>query len=559
MRSHRITRGIPRAGARSLFKGAGYTDEDLKKPLIGIASAQTNLFPGHMHMDSIAEAVSTGIWANGGMPVTFNTIAICDGIANGNPGMKFSLPSRQIIADSVEAMVEAHGFDALVLIGGCDKITPGMLMGACRVNIPTIMVNAGAMLAARHKGKKIDVVEVGKAIGAISHNMMAQEEFDLIENIAAPTCGTCAGMFTANSMAVMTEVLGISLPENGTIPAVYAARTRLAKATGKQIMEMLEKDIKPSDIITEKSLKNAVAVDMLIGCSTNTTLHLPAIAHELGIKIGFEDFDRVSRYVPNIVRLSPAGSHYIEDLHEAGGMSALMKVAMDAGYFDGSTLTVTGKTHAEVICNSPVLNDEVIRPIHDPYMKEGGLAILKGNLAPIGAVVKTSAVHESQYQFRGRARVYDSEREAGYAVENGMIAKGDIIVIRYEGPKGGPGMQEMVNIPLYLLGAGLGRDVALITDGRFSGATAGAAIGHVSPEAASGGPLALVEEGDMISFDIPNRTLTLEVDEAVLETRKNNWVPPVSKISTGYAARYSEHVGPVSDGAVLMPLTGKTV
>jgi len=553
MKSHKSIRGITRSAARGLYKGAGYTDEDLNKPIIGIASAQNNLFPGHMHLDSIADAVSAGVWANGGTPVTFNTIAICDGIANGNPGMKFSLPSRHIIADSVEAMAESHCLDALVLIGGCDKITPGMLMGAFRVNVPTIMVNAGAMLAGRHKGEKIDVVDLGKAIGAAYNNMMSEEELFQIENSAAPTCGSCAGMFTANSMAVMTEVLGIALPGNGTIPAVYSERIRLAKETGKQVMELVKKDIKPSDIVTTTTLKNAVIVDMLIGCSTNTTLHLPAIAHELGLEVTFDDFDAASKTTPNIVQLSPAGRHYIEDLHEAGGMSAIMKVALDGQLFDGSTMTVTGKTHAELLKDSRVLNSEVIRPINNPYLKEGGLAILKGNLAPLGCVIKTSAVHESQYTFRGRARVFDSEREAGIAVENKNIVKGDILVIRYEGPKGGPGMQEMVNIPLFLAGAGLGKDIALVTDGRFSGATAGASIGHVSPEAAVGGPLALVVEGDMISFDIPNRTITLEIDDQVLEKRQMNWTPPAPKVTKGYIARFADHVGPAATGALLEP------
>lgn len=555
MRSDLSKTGVTRSGARSLFKGAGFTDEDLAKPIIGIASAQTDLFPGHMHMDSIADAVSKGIWANGGLPVTFNTIAICDGIANGNPGMKYSLPSRHLIADSVEAMVEAHNLDALVLIGGCDKITPGMLMAACRVNIPTIIVNSGAMLAGKHKGKKIDVVDVDRAIGARYNNLMSQEEFMAIENAAAPTCGTCAGMFTANSMAVMTEVLGLALPGNGSIPAVYAARTRLAKETGKKIMELYKDDLKPSDIITRKTLINAIIIDMLIGCSTNTTLHLPAIAHELGIEINFEDFDKASKIAPNIVRLSPAGRHYMEDFHEAGGMSAVMKIALDAGMFDGSTMTVSGVTHGELVKNSVVLDEDVIRSIENAYMTDGGLAILRGNLAPEGSVVKTAAVHESQRVFRGPARVFNSERESGEAVEAGIIKKGDIMVIRYEGPKGGPGMQEMVMVPLFLAGAGLGHDVALVTDGRFSGATAGATIGHISPEAAVGGPIALIEEGDIISYDIPNRTITLEVDEDVLAERRKNWVAPTPHLTTGYVARYAEHVGSVSKGAVLEPIS----
>ena len=409
------------------------------------------------------------------------------------------------------------------------------------------------MLAGKHKGKKIDVVDVGKAIGATYYNQMSEEELLEIEDSAAPTCGTCAGMFTANSMAVMTEVLGIALPGNGTIPAVYAERTRLAKKTGKKIMELLEKEVKPSDIITKTTLKNAIIIDMMIGCSTNTTLHLPAIAHELGIEIDFSDFDEASKIAPNIVRLSPAGRHYIEDLNEAGGMSAVMKVALDAGLFDGSTQTVSGMTHGELVKNSNILNEEVIRPIDQAYMKDGGLAILKGNLAPLGSVVKTAAVHKSQLTFRGPARVFNSERESGEAVEKGLINKGDVMVIRNEGPKGGPGMQEMVLVPLFLAGAGLGHEVALITDGRFSGATPGAAIGHVSPEAASGGPLAFVEEGDIISYDIPNRTITLEVDETILEARKSSWTPPTPGITTGYVARYADHVGPVSRGAVLEP------
>ncbi len=550
-RSDVVVKGLPRAGARALYKGAGFSDDDLKKPIIGIASAQTNLFPGHMHLDSIAKAVSEGIWEAGGMPVTFNTIGICDGIANGHSGMKYSLPSRHLIADSVEAMVEAHALDALVLIGACDKITPGMMMAAARIDIPSIFVNGGPMLASKHKGKKIDVVEVAKGIGAATVGKMSKEELFELEEKGAPTCGSCQGMFTANSMGVMTEVLGWALPGNGTIPAVFSERIRLARATGKKILELFKNDLKPSDIINRETLINAINIDMLIGCSTNTTLHLPALGYELGIEINFDDFDAASKKMPNICRLSPAGTHYMEDLHFAGGVSAIIKQAIDAKMFDGSRPSVTGKTIAELTKNALVLDREVIRSIDDPYMNDGGLAVLKGNLAPLGSIVKTSSVHPDQHVFRGRARVFHSERESGEAVQNGLIEKGDIIVIKYEGPKGGPGMQEMVLVPLFLLGAGLGKDVALITDGRFSGATAGAAIGHVSPEAALGGPLAFVEEGDMINFSIPERTIELEVSDEVLFERKKVWKMPVLELKKGYLSRYVDHVGPCSEGAVL--------
>lgn len=551
MRSKAMKEGVIRTGARALMKATGLTDEDIKKPLIGIANSVTNIVPGHMHLDQIEDAVSAGIWAAGGTPMKFNTIAVCDGLANGNTGMKWSLPSREVIADSVEIMVTAHCLDALVLITGCDKITPGMLKAAARLNIPTIVVNGGPMMAGRHKNKNVDLVSLGQALGEALVGKRSSEELTAIENDACPGCGSCAGMFTANSMACMTEILGIGLPGNGTIPAVHAARLRLAKEAGKRIVEMFYEDLKPSDIMTRQTFLNAIAVDMLIGCSTNTALHLPAIAHELGIDITLAEFDKASKGIPNICHISPAGEHYIQDLHEAGGMSALINVAIENGFVDGNPKTVTGKTLGENVEGCRVLDHEVIRPLSNPFVEDGGLAVLWGNLAPEGAIVKTAAVAPEIYKFTGTARVFNSENEASQAVQKGQINKGDFIVIRYEGPKGGPGMQEMVMITAMLGGSGLGKDVALVTDGRFSGASAGASIGHVSPEAALGGPLALVEEGDMIEYDIPNRTLNLLVDDNVLEERKNKWVCPPPKVTNGYLARYAEQVGPVSKGAVL--------
>jgi len=554
-KSDAIVKGVHRAAARALLKGTGLRDKDVYKPIIGIASAQTNLFPGHMHLDQLAKAVSEGVWEAGGTPIIFNTIGICDGMANGQPGMKYSLPSRHLIADSVEAMAEAHCFDALVLVGGCDKITPGMMLGAARVNVPSIFITNGPALASVRNGEKMDIVDVARAMGACATGKISKEELREIEDQGVPTCGGCQGMFTANSMGIMSEVLGWSLPGNGTIPAPYAERLRLARDAGTQVMELFKQDIKPSDIVTKESLRNAVIVDMMIGASTNTTLHLPALAYELGIDMSFDIFDEVSKGIPNIMRLSPAGRYYIEDLHAAGGMSAVIKQAIDGNMFDGTCKSVTLKTMAENVKDSYVKDADVIRSFDNAYSEDGGLAILKGNLAPLGAVVKVSAVHESQHKFTGRARVFNSEFESGEAVRRGEIVKGDILVIRYEGPKGGPGMQEMVLVPLHLQGAGLGTDVALITDGRFSGATAGAAIGHISPEAALGGPLAFVEEGDTISFDIENRSLTLEVSDEILAERKIGWVAPTPTLNKGYVKRYAEHVGPCSHGAVLRPLS----
>lgn len=554
MRSKAMKEGIIRSGARALMKATGLTDEDIKKPLIGIANSATNIVPGHMHLDQIAESVTAGIWAAGGTPLKFNTIAVCDGLANGNEGMKWSLPSRDVIADSVEIMATAHCFDAIVLITGCDKITPGMLIAAGRLNIPTIVVNGGPMMAGRLNKQGMDLCNIGHAIGQALTNQISLEELTAVEDEACPGCGSCAGMFTANSMGCMTEVLGIGLPGNGTIPAVNSARLRLAKEAGKRIVEMFYDDLKPSDIMTRRTFLNAIAIDMLVGCSTNTTLHLPAIAHELGIDISLDEFDKASKKIPNICHITPAGEHFIQDLHEAGGMSALLNVAIGADLVDGSTKTVTGKTLGENVEGCKVLDSEVIRPLDNPFVNDGGLAILRGNLSPEGCVIKTAAVAPEIYTFKGTARVYNSEVEASQAVQKGQIKKGDVIVIRYEGPKGGPGMQEMVMITAMLGGTGLGKDVALVTDGRFSGASAGAAIGHISPEAALGGPLALVEEGDLIEYDIPNRTLKLHVDDSVMEERKKDWVCPAPKITKGYLARYAEQVGSVSKGAVLKPV-----
>ncbi|SHI85613.1 dihydroxyacid dehydratase [Dethiosulfatibacter aminovorans DSM 17477] len=551
MNSKKMKEGTIRAAARALMKATGLTDEQISKPLIGIANSVTNIVPGHMHLKQIGEAVSQGILMAGGTPMEFNAIAVCDGMANGNEGMKWSLPSREVIADSIEIMVTAHQLDAVVMVTGCDKITPGMLMAAARLDIPAIIVNGGPMMAGRFRGKDVDAVAIGDYIGMALTGRCSPDDLEEIENEACPGCGSCAGMFTANSMGCMTEVLGMALPGNGTVPAVHAKRLRLAKESGKRIVEMFHEDLKPSDILTKQTFIDAIAVDMLVGCSTNTALHLPAIAHELGIEISIDEFDKASKEIPNICHLSPSGNHYIQDFDEAGGMSALINLAIESRYVEGITKSVTGKTVKENVKGCRVLNEDVIRPLDNPFVKDGGLAVLWGNLAPEGAVVKTAAVAPEIYEFKGKARVFNSETDASIAVQKGLIEKGDFIVIRYEGPKGGPGMQEMVMITAMLGGSGLGKDVALVTDGRFSGASAGASIGHVSPEAAVGGPLALVEEGDIIEYDIPNRFINLLVSEDVLAERKKNWVCPQPKITSGYLARYAKLVGPTTKGAVL--------
>lgn len=540
-----------RAAARSLLKGAGFTDEEIKKPFIGVVNSWTNIFPGHSHLNQIADAVMSSVSAAGGTPIAFSTIAVCDGLANGQEGMKYSLPSREIIADSIEIIAQAHNLDAMVLIASCDKIIPAMMMAGCRLNIPAILVAGGPMMAGRYHGRDIDIISLGEAVGACVMGNISQDELSAMEDEACPGCGSCAGMFTANSMACMSEVLGIGLPGNGTIPAVHAGRLRLAKEAGRKIMDLYQRNIRPSDIITRPALLNAIVVDMLIGCSTNTTLHLPAIASEFGIDITLKDFDEIGKKTPTICHLSPARPYHIQDLHEAGGISAIIKQGLDAHMLDGCVLTVTGKSLAENVKESQVTDKEAIRPLDNPYLKDGGLAVLWGNLAPLGAVVKSAAVLPDMLKHKGPARVFDSERAAFEAVTGGRIRKGDVVVIRYEGPKGGPGMQEMVMVTAMLAGMGLDGDVALITDGRFSGATRGVSIGHIAPEAYAGGPLALVLEGDIIEIDIKHRALNLHVDTGELEARRKQWTRPAPKINRGYLARYADQVGPVSHGAVL--------
>ena len=546
-----MTVGRFRAPARSLLKAAGFTAEEIGRPFVGVANSWTNAFAGHAHLNQLAEAVSLGITAAGGTAITFSTIAVCDALATGHEGAKYSLPSREVIADSVEIIARAHCLDALVLIASCDKIIPAMMMAAARLNLPAILVAGGPMLAGRHRGRDISVVHLAEASGAAQAGKITPEELLEIENEACPGCGACAGMYTANSMACLSEALGIGLPGNGTIPAVHAGRVRLAKEAGRRVMDLLARDIRPADILTREAFLNAITLDMLIGCSTNTTLHLPAIAAELGIAVDLAVFDEISRRTPNVCRLAPAGAYHLQDLHEAGGISALLNRALQAGLLNGDTPTATGATLAQNVAGHEVRDDEVIRPLAQPYLPDGGLAVLRGYLAPDGAVVKSAAVAPEMFQHRGPARVFDGEREAFQAVAEGRIRKGDVVVVRYEGPKGGPGMQEMVVITTALAGMGLDRDVALVTDGRFSGLTRGGCIGHVSPEAAVGGPLALVEDGDPIEYDIGERTLNLLVGDDVLAGRRERWAGPPARGYKGLLARYAEQVGPAPLGAVL--------
>ncbi|CDZ24229.1 Dihydroxy-acid dehydratase [[Clostridium] cellulosi] len=551
MRSHAVKSGLERAPHRSLLKSLGLTDEEIKRPLIGIVNAKSEVVPGHMHLDKIGEAVKAGVRIAGGTPIEFPSIGVCDGIAMGHIGMHYSLASRELIADSVESMALAHGFDGLVLIPNCDKIVPGMLMGAARLNIPTIVVSGGPMLAGRTCAEGVSLTNMFEAVGAVKAGKMTEEELSDLENTACPSCGSCSGMFTANSMNCLCEAIGMALPGNGTIPAVYSERLRLAKKAGMKIMELVEKDIKPRDILTEKAFKNALTVDMALGCSTNSMLHLPAIAFEAGIPFDLDMANSISEKTPNLCKLAPAGNHFVEDLNAAGGISAVMKELSKKGLIDEDCLTVTCKTIGENIKNAVNLNPEVIRPIDNPYSQTGGIAVLKGNLAPKGSVVKRSAVAENMLVHKGPARVFDSEDEVIKAILSGSINKGEVVVIRYEGPKGGPGMREMLMPTSALAGMGLDADVALITDGRFSGATRGASIGHVSPEAAEGGPIALVKDGDIISIDMNACTLTLEVSDEELERRKAEWKCPPPKVNTGYLARYAKMVTSASEGAVL--------
>ncbi|NLI89962.1 MAG: dihydroxy-acid dehydratase [Epulopiscium sp.] len=550
MRSDSVKKGIERAPHRSLFKAMGYTDQEIAAPLIGVVSAKSEIVPGHIHLDTIVEAVKTGIRIKGGTPIEIPAIGVCDGIAMGHVGMNYSLPTRELIADSIESMTMAHGFDALVLVPNCDKIVPGMLMAAARLNIPTVMVSGGAMLAGKVGDKRASLSDVFEAVGSVGAGKMTEEELLEYENNACASCGSCSGMFTANSMNCMCEVLGIALEGNGAMPAVYAERIRLAKEAGMTVMDTLEKDIRPRDILTLKAFENALTMDMALGCSTNTMLHLPAIAHEAGIKIDLEMANEISNRTPNLCKLAPAGPTFMEDLHAAGGIYAVMNEVNKKNLLNTDVVTVTGKTIGQHIENARNLDESVIRPVDNPYSETGGIAVLTGNLAPDSCVVKRSAVAKEMIKFSGPARVFNSEEEVNEAILGNTIEKGQVLVIRYEGPKGGPGMKEMLAPTSALAGMGLDKDVALITDGRFSGATRGASIGHISPEAAEGGPIAFVEDGDIISFDMEKCTITLEVDKEELEARKANWVKPEPKIKTGYLSRYAKLVTSANTGAV---------
>ncbi len=552
MRSDIAKKGIPAAPNRSLFYALGYTKEELERPLIGVVCSYNEIVPGHMNLDKIAEAVKAGVRAAGGTPVEFPAIAVCDGIAMGHIGMKYSLVTRDLICDSTEAMAMAHQFDGLVMIPNCDKNVPGLLMAAARVNVPTIFVSGGPMLAGKlTDGRRTCLSHMFEAVGSYYASKLDEAGVEEYENCACPTCGSCSGMYTANSMNCLTEAIGMGLRGNGTIPAVWSARLRLAKHAGMQVMELVKKDIRPRDIMTEAAFHNAETVDMALGCSTNTMLHLPAIAHECGIELDLDMSNDISAHTPNLCHLAPAGETYMEDLEQAGGVHAVMAELVKKGLLDTSVMTVTGKTLAENLEGVVNRDPETIRPIDHPYSADGGIAVLKGNLAPEGCVVKRSAVAPEMMAHEGPARVFDSEEDAIAAIYAGKIVPGDVVVIRYEGPKGGPGMREMLNPTSAIVGMGLGESVALITDGRFSGATRGAAIGHVCPEAAQGGPIALVEDGDPIAIDIRANSITLKVDEQTLAARKAAWVCPEPKVKTGYLARYAKLVTSAARGAVL--------
>ena len=549
MKSDVVKKGATRCAHRSLFNAMGFGPEDLKKPLIGICNSFNEVIPGHIHLREITEAAKLGVAAAGGTPMEFPAIGVCDGIAMGHTGMKFSLASRELIADSIEAVATATGFDGLVLIPNCDKVVPGMLMAAARLNIPCVVVSGGPMMPGRYNGRDISVSQSFEAAGEFAAGKISEADMTAIEAAACPGCGSCAGLFTANTMNCLTEALGMGLPGNGTIPAAYTgARRQLAKRAGQVIMNLIEKDIKPRDILTEKAFENAITVDMGIGGSTNTVLHLTAIAHEAGIELPAAKFDEISRRTPYIAKLSPAGAHHMIDLNEAGGINAVMKELSKKGIIHTDAMTVVG-TVEEKIANARTLRPDVIRTVEDPYRKEGGLAILSGNLCPENAVVKASAVAEDMLVYSGKAKCFSSEESAVNAIMEGQIVEGDVVVIRYEGPKGGPGMQEMLNPTAVISGRGL--KVGLITDGRFSGASRGACIGHVSPEAMAGGPIALIEDGDIIDIDIPNRKLELRVSDEELAKRKAAWVKPEPKIKTGYLSRYAKLTTSASKGAVV--------
>jgi len=552
MRSDLFKKGIEKAPHRSLFKSMGYTDEELNRPIIGIANAHNEIIPGHIDLNKITDAVKAGIRLAGGTPIEFGVIGVCDGIAMGHTGMKYSLASRELIADSCETMGMAHPFDGMVFIPNCDKIVPGMLMAAARINIPSIFVSGGPMLSINVNGKDLDLNSVFEGVGAVKSGKMTEEELVVIENNACPSCGSCSGMFTANSMNCLSEVIGIALPGNGTIPAVYAERVRLAKTAGMKIMDLIEKDIRPRDIMTLEAFENALAADMALGCSTNTVLHLPAIAHEAEVDIDLEMINKISKKVPNLCRLAPViGGYHMQDLYAAGGVQAVLKELSKVDVLHLDLITATGKTLGENLKTVRNTNNKVIRDISNPYSKTGGIRIIRGNLAPDGGVVKKSAVDAKMLVHEGPARVYDSEEEAIDAIYSKRINKGDVIVIRYEGPKGGPGMREMLSPTSAIAGMGLDKDVALLTDGRFSGATRGASIGHVSPEAMDGGPIGLVKEGDIIAIDITKGTLDLKISDEEFEIRRKNFVPNEPKIKTGYLGRYARMVTSANTGAIL--------
>ena len=558
MKSDNVKCGMQQAPHRSLFNALGFTEEEMKKPMVGIVSSYNEIVPGHMNLDKIVNAVKLGVAEAGGVPVVFPAIAVCDGIAMGHIGMKYSLVTRDLIADSTECMAQAHQFDALVMVPNCDKNVPGLLMAAARINVPTVFVSGGPMLAGHVKGQKRSLSSMFEAVGSYAAGTMSEDDVREFEEKVCPTCGSCSGMYTANSMNCLTEALGMGLRGNGTIPAVYSERIKLAKHAGMAVMDMYRKNIRPRDIVTKDAILNALTVDMALGCSTNSMLHLPAIAHEVGFDFDISFANPISEKTPNLCHLAPAGPTYMEDLNEAGGVYAVMKELADAGLLHTDCMTVTGKTVGENIADAENKNPEVIRPLDNPYSKTGGLAVLKGNLAPDGGVVKRSAVCDEMMVHEGPARVFDCEEDAIAAIKGGKIVAGDVVVIRYEGPKGGPGMREMLNPTSAIAGMGLGSSVALITDGRFSGASRGASIGHVSPEAAVGGPIALVEEGDIIKINIPKMTLELAVSDEELAARKAKWQPREPKVKTGYLARYAAMVTSGNRGAILqVPGTGE--
>lgn len=551
MKSDAVKKGIATAPQRSLFNALGLTEEELQKPLVGIVSSYNEIVPGHMNIDKIVEAVKLGVAMAGGTPIVFPAIAVCDGIAMGHVGMKYSLVTRDLIADSTECMATAHQFDALVMVPNCDKNVPGLLMAAARVNVPTVFVSGGPMLAGHVKGQKTSLSSMFEAVGAHAAGKMTEEDVDDYVCNACPTCGSCSGMYTANSMNCLTEAIGMGLQGNGTIPAVYSQRLKLAKHAGMKVVELLEKNIRPRDILTKAAFENALTVDMALGCSTNTMLHLPAIAHEAGVEINLDIANQISEKTPNLCHLAPAGHHYMEELNEAGGIYAVMNELAELGLLHTDLITATGKTVGENIKGCTVKDTEIIRPVENAYSQTGGIAVLRGNIAPDSCVVKRSAVVPEMMVHEGPARVFDCEEDAIKAITGGQIVEGDVVVIRYEGPKGGPGMREMLNPTSAIAGMGLGSSVALITDGRFSGASRGASIGHVSPEAAVGGPIALVEEGDIISINIPENTINVKVSDEELAKRKANWAPKEPKVKTGYLARYASMVTSADKGAIL--------